>query len=84
MVGSNTKSWDKQLFPEEFSFNRSVNRSIGLSPFDIVYGYNPRSALELAHVPDLNKFPARDAKVYTQLQGIHAVVHKKLLEKNAK
>lgn len=84
MVGSNTKSWDQQLFPAEFAFNRSVNRSTRFSHFYIVYGYNPRSALKLAPIPDLNKFPARAAKVYTQLQDIHAAVHKKLLESNAK
>ena len=31
----------------EFSYNNSVNRSTGRSPFQIMYGINPRTTPEL-------------------------------------
>ena len=35
-------AWDVVLPQAEFSFNDSVNRSTGLTPFQIVYGGHPR------------------------------------------
>jgi hypothetical protein len=35
------------LAQEEFAFNNSVNRSTGKSPFEIVYGIQPRGITEL-------------------------------------
>ena len=32
------KSWDQRLYQAEFAYNRSVNRSIGFSPFVFTYG----------------------------------------------
>ncbi|XP_026380121.1 uncharacterized protein LOC113274914 [Papaver somniferum] len=37
MVGDNPKSWDQKLCQAEFAFNRSVNRSLGMSPFEQVH-----------------------------------------------
>ena len=53
LVDDNLKSWDLKLCQAEFAFNHSVNRSTGLSPFQIVYGLMPRSPLDLAPVPDM-------------------------------
>ena len=47
LVGDKPKGWDLILSQEEFSYNNSVNRSTGRSPFQIVYGSSPRTALEL-------------------------------------
>lgn len=48
-------SWDQKLCQAEFAFNRSVNRSTGLSPFQVVYGFNPRAPVDLVPVPDLKR-----------------------------
>jgi hypothetical protein len=38
LVTKNHSSWDNVLPRAEFAYNDSVNRSIGKSPFEIVYG----------------------------------------------
>lgn len=35
-------SWDTILLIAEFAYNSSVNRSIGMSPFEVVLGYKHR------------------------------------------
>ena len=47
LVGDKSKGWDLILPQEEFSYNDFLNRSIGRSPFQIVYGSSPRTLLEL-------------------------------------
>ena len=48
-------SWDCVLPQAEFSFNDSINRSTGLTPFQIVYGTHPRGTLELREVKDIER-----------------------------
>jgi hypothetical protein len=38
LVTEQGRQWDQILAQAEFAFNNSVNRSIGKSPFEIVYG----------------------------------------------
>jgi hypothetical protein len=52
LVTEQGRQWDQILIQEEFSFNNSVNRSTGKSPFEIVYGIQPRGITELR---DLNQ-----------------------------
>jgi hypothetical protein len=48
LVTEHHNSWDHILPQEEFAYNDSVNRSIGKSPFHIVYGMQPRGFYELS------------------------------------
>jgi hypothetical protein len=47
LVTEHHSSWDNILPQAEFSYNDSVNRSTGKSPFQIVYGMQPRGVSEL-------------------------------------
>jgi hypothetical protein len=47
LVTEHHSSWDNILPQEEFAYNDSVNRSTGKSPFQIVYGIQPRGISEL-------------------------------------
>ena len=44
------KQWDLALAQVEFTYNDSPNRSIGMSPFQIVYGMHPRGVYELRYL----------------------------------
>jgi hypothetical protein len=47
LVTEHHSSWD-QIFPQaDFAYNDSVNRSTGKSPFQILYGTQPREVSEL-------------------------------------
>jgi len=45
-VNDAKNDWDQHLHVIEFAYNKSVNTTTGLSPFHIVYGYQPRSPLD--------------------------------------
>ena len=47
LVTEHHSSWDNVLPQAEFAYNDSVNRSTGKSPFEIVYGRQPRGLSEL-------------------------------------
>ena len=60
LVYKNIKQQDLALAQAEFSYNDTPNRSIGMSPFQIVFGMHPRGVYELR---DLGKQEVRSAKV---------------------
>ncbi|KAE8704792.1 hypothetical protein F3Y22_tig00110437pilonHSYRG00001 [Hibiscus syriacus] len=55
----------------EFAYNRSKNRTTGLSPFEIVYGQNPSGVLDLAPIPRIGRFSPKADEMAKYLQGIH-------------
>ena len=61
LVGDKPKGWDLILPQEEFSYNNSVNRIIGRSPFQIVHGSSPRTTPELRKMEQGEKTSAEAA-----------------------
>ena len=47
----NLKTWKFFLLFIEFAYNRSVHATTNMSPFEIFYGFNPLSALDLLPLP---------------------------------
>jgi len=48
----NHKSWDEHLPHIEFSYNRVVHKTTNISPFEVVYGFNPLTPLDLLPLPN--------------------------------
>jgi hypothetical protein len=46
-VGDHARTWDSILPIAQFAYNNSINRTIGMSPFEVVYGYKARKPLDL-------------------------------------
>jgi hypothetical protein len=48
---TNLKLWEECLPHIEFSYNRSVHSMTKVSPFQVVYGFNPRAPIDLLPLP---------------------------------
>jgi len=51
ILKGNHKSWDKCLPHIEFAYNRVVHRTTKISPFEVVYGFNPLTPMDLLSLP---------------------------------
>ncbi|XP_040948648.1 uncharacterized protein [Gossypium hirsutum] len=58
IIRKNLKAWEECLPHVEFSYNRSVHSATKHSPFEVVYGFNPLTPLDLLPLP-------RDQLVHT-------------------
>ncbi|GKA77002.1 RNA-directed DNA polymerase [Tanacetum coccineum] len=70
-IGDNAKQWDLILPQAEFAYNRSVNRTTGKSPFEVVYGRNPITPLDLVPVPEMGQFSKEGADQSEQIKELH-------------
>lgn len=59
LTKEHNKSKDLILPQEEYTYNDSINQSIGKSPFEVVYGVHPRGIYELR---DLSEMGTRSAQ----------------------
>jgi len=51
ILKGNKKYWDEYLPHIEFSYHRVVHKTTNLSPFEVVYGFNPLIPLYLLPLP---------------------------------
>ena len=47
LVSDHNRNCDLILPTAQFAYNSFINRSIGMSPFEVIYGYKPRKPLDL-------------------------------------
>jgi hypothetical protein len=71
LVGGNTREWDHVLAQVEFTYNDSLNRSIGMSPFHILHGMHPRGVSELRDLGKLEKRSAYGEDFATAINELH-------------
>ncbi|KAE8702634.1 putative CCCH-type zinc finger family protein [Hibiscus syriacus] len=84
LEGMKPKQWDLALPQAEFAYNRSKNRTTGLSPFEIVYGQNPSGVLDLAPIPRIGRLSPKADEMEKYLRGIHEQVKQTIHESNTK
>jgi len=62
MKGSH-KSWDEYLPHIEFTYNRVVHKTTNISPFEVVYGFNPLTPLDLLPLPNPQAFVYKEGVI---------------------
>lgn len=82
--GGKLKQWDLALAETKFIFNNLKNRSIGKSPFSIVYCCPPKHALDLVPLRKLPGMSIVAANMTDRIQAIQEEVRKHLEESSAK
>jgi hypothetical protein len=51
VLKTNLKLWEECLPHIKFAYNRSVHSTTKVSPFRVVYGFNPRAPIDLLPLP---------------------------------
>jgi transposase InsO family protein len=51
ILKTNLKLWEECLPHIDFAYNRSVHSTMRVSPFQVVYGFNPRAPIDLLPLP---------------------------------
>jgi hypothetical protein len=78
LVHENPKQWDQMLAQAEFAYNDSPNRSIGMSPFQILYGMDPRGAYELRNLGKKELRSVNGEYFVVSMQELQESVNKRL------
>jgi len=78
LVTDHSTSWDLLLPHAEFAFNSSVNKSTGLSPFEVVTGVKPKVPIDIIPLPSPPRSSEAATDFLTHLQDIHMEVRRKL------
>lgn len=51
VIQKNLRDWEKCLPIVEFAYNRTLHTATYFSPFEVVYGFNPLTPLDLSRLP---------------------------------
>ena len=77
LVSEHLRNWDLILPIAEFAYNSSCNRSIGMSPFEVMHNCRPRKLIDL--IP-MTRYPRVSESASTFTSHIHDL-HKKINKK---
>ena len=61
LIQKNLKNWEECMPHIEFAYNRTLHSSTNCSPFEIVYGFNPLTPMDLIQLP-IDKQVSLDGK----------------------
>jgi len=62
----NHNSRDEYLSHIEFEYKRVVHKTTNISPFEVVYGFNPLSPLDLLPLPNPQEFVSKEGVTKTE------------------
>jgi len=84
LVRGHKKTWEECIPIAEFAYNRTYQRTIEMSPFECVYGFNPLTPMDLSSLPlpstiMLDHTGDKKAKY---VQELHKKVHEMIVKKN--
>ena len=82
IIEKNLKSWEDCLPFIEFAYNRSMHSTTSYSPFELVYGFNPLTPLDLIPLP-IDERASLDGKRKAELvQSIHEKAQLQIEKRN--
>jgi hypothetical protein len=84
VIQKNLKTWEDCLPFIEFAYNRNMNTTTSYSPFEIVYGFNPLSHLDLIPLPIDERSSLDGHRKAELVKSIHERVQLQIAQKNVK
>ena len=82
IIHKNLKTWKFFLPFIEFAYNRSVHATTNMSPFEIVYGFNPLSALDLLPLPVNERESLDGHRKEEMVKKLYETIRKQIEKKN--
>jgi len=83
VIKKNIKSWEECLPHVEFVYNRVAHSTTQHSPFEVVYGINPLTLLNLLPLPNIFDFKHKDAQAKVEyVKRLHEQVKAQIAKKN--
>ena len=71
LIKRNIKEWEECLPIAEFAYNRARHSTTGKSPFEVVYGFNPLSPLDILPLPLQERINLDASARVTHLKTVH-------------
>jgi hypothetical protein len=78
LVAEHHSQWDQILPQSEFAYNDSPNRITGQSPFQIMYGIQPRGVSEFRDLEQSEFRSAREEYFAAEMQELHSKIRERL------
>ena len=82
IIQKNLKTWEDCLPFIEFAYNRSIHSTTNMSPFEVAYGFNPLTPLDLLPLPINVKESLDGAKRAEMVKKLHEKIKDQIEEKN--
>lgn len=82
IIKTNLKSWEECLPHVEFAYNHSKHSATTFSPFEIVYGFNPITPLDLFPLPSSQQVNLDGARKADFVQSLHEKVRANIERRN--
>ena len=84
LISRNLKSWEDLLPYVEFAYNRVVHSTTHTSPFEVVYGFNPLTPIDLIPLP-INNLVSDDGVSKADLvKSMHKQVKERIEKQNTR
>ena len=84
LVGENLKTWDLILPMAEFVYNSSIDRTTGLSPFEIVTSFKPKQPIDLVPMARHNSRVSDSVSVFaSHIRALHEKIRGKIMKNNS-
>ncbi|XP_033139178.1 uncharacterized protein LOC103841606 [Brassica rapa] len=81
LVKKNLKHWEECLPHVEFAYNHAMHSATKFSPFEIVYGFNPLSPLDLLPLPLSERVSTDGKRKADTIKKLHEQVHANIAAK---
>ncbi|KAK8942512.1 hypothetical protein KSP39_PZI008912 [Platanthera zijinensis] len=78
LVAEHSATWDLVLHIAEFAYNSFVNRSTGMSPFQIITGYDPIKPIDLIDLPSTYRTSIFASSFAKHIHELHKEIRPKL------
>ena len=82
VVNKNLKNWDECLAYVEFAYNSSIHSTTKQSPFEVVYGFNPTTPLDLVPIPMSERSCMDGPKKAEWVRAMHRKIREQIEKKN--